>query len=124
VAQNPEYHLQCAVARYLDGLEALGLLVWNHPPLGGIRTPRDGKAMKNQGAKAGEPDCQIWPPVASGVAPFFIEIKHGKTALSPNQRARHALYEAAGYRVHLVRADFPHEATRAVEAILRGCGLV
>lgn len=115
-----EAELQTAVAVYLDDLERLGQLVWFHPPNGSKRTKRAGDKLKAQGMKAGEPDCVIFPKTGGVI---LIELKTAKGNLQPPQKARHRLYKAIGYDVHVVKTDSPRGATKAVEDILRAAGV-
>lgn len=118
-----EVALQEAVATYLDGLEKLGLLAWNHPPNEGKRPLQTLLKLIRCGLKSGEPDCQIFPKNAA-IRTFFIEIKTLTGTISQKQRERHSLYGKLGYHVYVVFAETPAEAVRKVERILKDEGVL
>lgn len=119
-AKFSEAEIQTAVATYLNGLELLGVLGFFHPANESKRTPRYGARLKAHGMKAGEPDCIVY---LKGGKTLLIELKVKTGVLSPAQRGRHRLYTQLGYDVHVVKADGPRAAVKAVEDILRTAGV-
>ena len=112
--------LQRDVAVYLDHLEALRFLAWNHPPNEGNRSRRFGAKLKSHGMKAGQPDCEIW--LNNGQS-LFVELKTAKGSLGKSQKERHAILQGVGYPVYTIKATTPKNAVNQVEKILRQHGV-
>lgn len=105
--KQTEHKLQVAVARLLD---SSGLL-WTAVPNAGVRTPRQGKWMKDEGLKKGVPDLLIFTPFdkpgtddgnwCSGLA---IELKNGKKGIvSEHQQTWLVRLELAGWKAVVCR---------------------
>lgn len=65
-----------------------------------------GRRFKREGVLAGFPDVGVFVS-RQGFHGLFIEFKHGKNRLSPEQRAVKALLESAGFR-YVVSYDVDH----------------
>ena len=115
-----ETDLQKAAASFLDDLEHRGMLAWSHPPNEGKRTMQYAVKLKQQGVKAGEPDCIIY---LKGGQTLFIELKKYDGTVSKPQKARHELFRSLGYAVHIVKERTPQKTVNAIERILRGHGV-
>ncbi len=68
--QASEYTEQCKVAEWLDNRK----LLWCHVPNEGLRTKRNGAALKRAGMKSGVPDILVFAPT-SGFFGTAIELK-------------------------------------------------
>lgn len=113
-----EKHLQEAVADFLERLEAVGALTFNHSPLEGKRTKRAAVAMKRAGAKKGHPDLEVYLSQGRVV---LIELKC-KGSVQPAQKERHDVLRKLGHDVRVVKAQTPGAAVDLVKSILRGYG--
>lgn len=112
-----EHALQVQVANLLDNMR----LLWTAVPNAGLRTPRQGKWMKDEGLKKGVPDLLVFTAPASlphqtprvGLA---IELKNGKKGrLSEHQETWLVRLELEGWRTCVCR-DMDE-----VLALLREC---
>lgn len=68
---TPEYHIQVAVAQYLN---ARGLL-WFHPANERRCTPQQGARLKRAGVKPGVPDILVFERTRGGMKGLVIELK-------------------------------------------------
>lgn len=115
--RTPERDLQVAVAQLLDSLRATGLR-WYHVPnelassgrTGAIR----GRRAKDEGVKAGVPDCIIPSHMC------VIELKSSKGRLSPAQREWLDDYAGWGWTAAVCRSmDEVIEILRSIGALGR-----
>lgn len=112
MSAGPEDILQMQVARFLK--VAAPDLLWWHVPNGGRRHPAEARKFKDMGVRPGVPDlCFVLPGGLSG----FIELKAGKNALEPTQKAFGAAVVASGAAYAVCRS------LEAVEASLRSWGV-
>lgn len=115
VEQVKESELQKAVARYLNDLESYGHLAWNHPPNGFNANAKEWNRMMANGAKQGQPDCEIF---LKGGKTIFIELKTVTGDISKAQEARAGLLSKMGFETHCVIAESPVDAVNQVEKII------
>ncbi|MEZ0212457.1 MAG: VRR-NUC domain-containing protein [Xanthobacteraceae bacterium] len=81
------------------------------------RSAQEAVKAKATGIAAGEPDLRIY---LFGGRPGLIEFKAERGRLSKEQIARHALLEALGYRVKVIRASTEWGCADAAEAVVWG----
>lgn len=112
MAAGPEDILQMQIARFLK--VAAPDLLWWHCPNGGRRHPVEARKLKDMGVRPGVPDlCFVLPGGLSG----FIELKAGKNALEPSQKAFGEAVVATGAAYAVCRS------LEAVETTLRSWGV-
>lgn len=101
-----EHSMQVQVARILDTMR----LVWTAVPNAGLRTPRQGKWMKDEGLKRGVPDILVFtaPAALAHQGPrvgLAIELKNGKTGrISEYQHDWLTRLELNGWRTCVCRS--------------------
>ena len=93
--------LQKAACKYLNQYEKLGKLFWFHPPNGGRRDRLTAINLKNEGVKAGVPDCVICFPEKT----VFVELKTKKGSMSVGQKEVCKKLQALGYDYYLIKAE-------------------
>ena len=100
-----EDNLQIAVAKYLD----LQRFTWFHCPNEGKRHPVAGKIAKDEGLKAGVPDCMIFEPHGEykGLA---IELKIGKNNQTDTQKE---------WQIKLINCGWQYEVCRSLEEVIQ-----
>ena len=69
------------------------------------------------GMTAGEPDLRL---LFMGGRLVYVENKVGKSRFQPSQEPRHAILRKLGFTVHVIRANAPDEAVRAILEIVEG----
>lgn len=121
LANYKERDLQKAVARLLDVYSMQGFLAWSHPPNEAKRSPQVAAMLKAEGMKSGEADCIIYPRNRQA---FFIELKMAGGSLNTNQKNRKAHLEGLGFKYYVVKAANPFDASRMVDDILKGEGVI
>jgi hypothetical protein len=95
-----EHEQQCAYFRWARYAYPKKIIFAN--PNAGLRTPRQGKWMKDEGLLAGIPDIMV----ASAKGEFhglFIEMKTENGRMSDSQTEIKARLESEGYRVEVCR---------------------
>lgn len=81
------------------------------------RSMQESVKAKATGIAAGEEDLRIY---GQGGRLLLIEMKGPKTPVSKEQRKRHALHQALGFRVELVRGKTVEQGASDVVELVRG----
>lgn len=82
----------------------------------GRRSARQATLAKATGIKAGEEDLRF---AGMGGRSLFIELKGPKTAVSADQRKRHALHRHLGFQVEIVRFKTIDQGVADILAIVK-----
>ena len=112
-----EKEISKQIVNYLEKERSEGKLTYFVNLEGGRRDVRQQVSLKQQGARPGRPDLEIFK--AGRVV--FIELKRAKGGrLSPSQTTEINSLEALGYEVYVVRATDGVDGIKQVQTILKG----
>ena len=111
-----EKDMSRAVIGFLEPLRKLGLLTYFVNLEGAQRSPRQQVSLKQQGARKGRPDIEVFGPDIV----VFIELKRKKGGrLSEHQKAEILALTDLGHECHVVKADSCEDVVKQVHEILQ-----
>lgn len=114
----PEWRLQAAAVKWLKHAPGYGTLFTIAGDMNaGKRSPQQRVVAQATGMMPGEPDLRVY---LAGGRLGLIEFKGARTAVSAEQRARHALLAALGFEVVTCRASTEDEAADKAGDIVAG----
>lgn len=108
-----EHETQTAFMQYVRYREAdMPELQWLHAvPNGGARDAVTGARMKSEGTRKGIWDIS-WPFPRGSYKGMYLEFKHGRNKLTPEQQAFGEFVRAQGYKT-----DVAYTVERAIEIL-------
>ena len=119
--QISEKHISRAIVLYLDGLKKEGRLTYYVNLEGGRRDIRQQVSMKQQGARPGRPDLEIF--VSDGRV-IFVELKRKKGGrLSAAQSQEIEDLRRFGHSCHVIRAVDERDGVGQLEAVLESISI-
>jgi len=114
----PEWRLQAAAVKWLKHAPGYGTLFTIAGDMNaGKRSPQQRVVAQATGMMPGEPDLRVY---LAGGRLGLIEFKGARTAVSAEQRARHALLAVLGFEVVTCRAATENEAVVKAGEIVAG----
>lgn len=114
--QRSEKEISKAVVNFLETLKQTGRLTYYVNLEGARRDVRQQVAMKQQGARAGRPDIEIF---ANDNRVIFLELKRRAGGrLSEHQKKEIEELQTLGFECHVIRATDGGDAISQIQSIL------